>query len=84
MGELCLLVLKKAYMKRIEIDTVEAINLWKQGWCWRALGLRYKCHRATVKARCGLLRVSEAVESHCRNHHHCPTCYSRNSNPTLF
>lgn len=63
-------------MKRVEIDTEKALDLWTKGWCWNALGEHiFKCSGGTIKNRLRPLIDKEHRLFHLKNHgKNCPLC----------
>jgi len=63
-------------MLRIEINTDEAVKLWKSGWCWNALGDKYGCSGETVKSRFSIDDKNKFDLQQRHNHFkNCPKCH---------
>ena len=66
---------------KIVFDYNQALVLWKEGWCWRAIGKKYNCCKATIKKgvgeNCNITETDRELHSH-RHNKICPLCTKYN------
>lgn len=75
------------YKPPAEFNYYEAYILWEQGWCYKALSMKYGYCKDTIKkyVKKEAKNYKDTLRKHHKNHKNgCPICRDKNEQKKLF